>query len=838
MQPHGESGYSVTLHYADGARRTMAVTPRQSVLDAAEAQAVPIVNECQSGICGTCIGRCTSGRYQLGRTEGLSDLDRQEGRVLTCQMRLLSDCEIELDYPVDANAAALTVGEAVVAGIDLVSAEAAVLRLDVRPLEGALHYQPGQFAQLQVPTTGAWRSYSYASAGAADGELQFLVRLLPTGAMSDYLRHHARSGDRLKIRGSKGTFHLRPLVRPVIMVAGGTGLSAILAMLQQAVEEGCPHPISVCYGVARHSDLCKLDELHELGARLQRGRIHVTVAEPSPHWPGRVGLVTDLLDDLNTAGALHDGNVDVYACGPSPMVEAVRRWLPAHGLHQAGLFYEKFVASGGGTFVAEQRLNQRELDIAGLARQGRGTAVVIGGSIAGMPAAKVLLQTFDRVVVLEQDAGHARAEARPGAAQAWHLHHLLIGGQRILESIFPGITDDMVRAGAFKVDTAHQYRIMLAGSWKKVFECGLEIVCAGRPLLEWCIRRRLDGEANVDYRYDSRVVDLAYDAKRNRILGVAVASGDELEVIPAAFVVDASGKNSQVPELLERLGIGAPEVEHDYLNASYSTMQHRVPADQQWHDKVMVICYAHRPDQEHYAAQYYTDASRRTLSTSLVAYNCDRPPRNEREFLEFAKLMPSDVIREAILDLEPCSPVYNFRYPSMLRRRYEDLRDLPGGLVAVGDAYCSADPVSGAGMTKAMLELNALRSLLQTHDPTSATLVRAYYRRARKVADRIWFVVREQNLRYAWIRDVERKRPFYFWALVWYIDRVLELLHDDPGVYRQWLAVTHFVASPASLARPHIAVKAIGKWLAARLTAKPTLIERNFGERRRSQPRP
>jgi NAD(P)H-flavin reductase/2-polyprenyl-6-methoxyphenol hydroxylase-like FAD-dependent oxidoreductase/ferredoxin len=838
MNSDAETAFSVTLRYADGALRTMEVAARQSVLDAAEAQAVPIVNECQSGICGTCIGHCTSGRYQLGRTEGLSELERQEGKVLTCQMRPLSDCEVELDYPVDANAAALAVGEAVVAGIDLVSPGTAVLRLDARSLQETLRYRPGQFAQLQVPGTDAWRNYSYASARPADGELEFLVRLLPAGAMSDYLRRRARPGDRVRIRGSKGSFHLRPLVRPLIMVAGGTGLSAILAMLEQAEEEACPHPIRVCYGVSRRADLCKVDELRDLAAGLADCRIDVIVSEPSSQWKGGVGLVTDLLDDLLAAGELHGGDIDVYACGPAPMIDAVRNWLPAHGLHQAGLFYEKFVASGGGTFIPEGRLCQDDLDFASLARRGRNTAVVIGGSIAGIPAAKVLAQRFSSVIVLEQDGAHSRSEARPGAAQAWHLHHLLIGGQRILESIFPGITDDMVKAGAFKVDTAHQYRIMLAGSWKKVFKCGLEIVCAGRPLLEWCLRRRLDGEERIDYRYDSRVVDLVYDAQRNRILGAAVANGDELEVIPAAFIVDASGKNSQVPELLERVGVGAPEVEHDYLYASYSTMQHRVPADKQWHDKVMVICYAHRPDQEHYAAQYYTDASRRTLSTSLVAYNCDRPPRNEREFLEFAKLMPSGVIRDAIMDLEPCSPVYNFRYPSMLRRRYEDRRDLPCGLVAVGDAYCSADPVSGAGMTKAMLELDALRTLLQKHDPASARLVRAYYRRASKVADRIWFVVREQNLRYAWIRDVERKRPFYFWALVWYIDRVLELLHDDPAVYHQWLAVTHFVAAPVSLASPRIAIRAIGKWLAAKLTAKPTLIERNFGERRRSQPRP
>ena len=106
----------------------------------------------------------------------------------------------------------------------------------------------------------------------------------------------------------------------------------------------------------------------------------------------------------------------------------------------------------------------------------------------------------------------------------------------------------------------------------------------------------------------------------------------------------------------------------------------------------MVICYAQRPQQQHYAAQYFTDSTRTILSTSLVGYNCYRPPRNAEEFREFARLMPSHAIGSELDGLEPCSPVYNFRYPEMRRYRYESMRTLPVGLVAVGDAYCSADP--------------------------------------------------------------------------------------------------------------------------------------------------
>ncbi len=314
--------------------------------------------------------------------------------------------------------------------------------------------------------------------------------------------------------------------------------------------------------------------------------------------------------------------------------------------------------------------------------------------------------------MLEKDGRHSRREGRPGAAQGWHLHHLLTAGQIELERIFPGIVDDMVREGAFKVDMAAQYRIRLGGTWKKPGTSDIQIVCAGRPLLEWCVRRRLDDEPRISFRYESEVADLVYDRDSNTVIGVAVDRDGELEVVPAEFVVDASGKNTRIPEFLDRIGIGAPEVEQDIINCFYSTMQHRVPPERQWQDKVMVICYAYRPYEDTYAAQYYTDSSRTILSTSLVAYNCYSPPRTAQEFREFADLMPSPVVGENIDGLEPASPIYNFRYPNMLRLRYEKKRNLPRALLAVGDAYTSADPVSGLGMTLALKEVREMQLLL------------------------------------------------------------------------------------------------------------------------------
>ncbi len=803
----------------------------ETVLEAAESQGVPIVHECLSGICGTCVARCTSGQYVIRTSVGLSGQEKSQRRILACQTRLSSDCVIELDYPLGSNSAQLVSGEVSLERIERLSPHAALVVLDVSRLPAPLDFKPGQFAQLRVPGTDQWRSYSFAHAPRSGNEVEFLVRMLPDGVMSDYLRQRAKPGDRLGFRASRGSFFLRSASRPVLLIAGGTGLSAILAIAEQLVRNGATQPIRIAYGVTTEEDLVLLPRLEQLAANHAALRWECVVLRPSPQWRGRVGVATDLLSKRDLA----DGRADVYACGPPAMVDAVRTWLNANGLAGVSLYYEKFVPSGTrlASRAAPAAAAALSASVASAAREkGRGTAVVIGGSIAGMAAAKVLAAHCDRVIVLEKDRDHGRTDGRPGAAQGWHLHHLLMAGQRALDSMFPGIIDDMVAAGALRVDMGEQYRIMLAGSWKKAGRSGIEIVCAGRPLLEWCVRRRLDRESRVEYRYESEATDLVFDAASRSVVGVVVERDGARDLVPAAIVIDAAGKNSPVPEMLQRLGVGSPEVEEDCLNCFYSTMQHRVPPERIWKDKVMVICYAQRPQQRHYAAQYYTDSSRTTLSTSLVGYDCHKPPRNAEEFREFARLMPALAIGNELEGLEPCSPVYNFRYPEMRRLRYERMPSLPAGLVAVGDALCSADPVSGAGMTKALLEVAELRSLLRDHRVNDRELVRAYYARAKRIADRIWSVIREQNLRYPWILDVRRKRTFYFRLHTWYVDRLFELIHDDAETYRRYLEVTHFVQPPSSLMSPRVIARVLSRWARTRLAREETLIERNFGNGR------
>ena len=108
---------------------------------------------------------------------------------------------------------------------------------------------------------------------------------------------------------------------------------------------------------------------------------------------------------------------------------------------------------------------------------------------------------------------------------------------------------------------------------------------------------------------------------------------------------------------------------------------------------------------------------------------------------------------------------------------------------------------------------------------------RRYYRKISRMADTAWFVIREQNLRFEWIKDVDRKRPFYFSALTWYMDRVIELVHDDLDTYREFLAVVHLVKPPSALMMPKVAGRVLGKWARTRLSGRKTLIAGNYENR-------
>jgi benzoate/toluate 1,2-dioxygenase reductase subunit len=333
--------FRIALNFEDGATRFIDCNDGEKVLDAAFRHKINLPMDCSDGVCGTCKCRCEQGEYELGDDyidDALTADEAAERLVLTCQMLVSSDCVIAVPVPSGVCKVAPMEHHGEVAGVELVSDSTILLKLRPDHPEG-LGFLPGQYVNLQVPGTDQHRAYSFSSKPGA-AEASFLIRNLPGGVMSRFLAEQAKPGTRMRLVGPNGSFFLRAVDRPVVMLAGGTGLAPILSMLEVLADEGTDQPIHLIYGVTRDGDLVELDRIEALAARLPTMSWSACVADPES---GKAlkGYVTEHLADAH----LNAGDCDIYLCGPPPMVEAVRLFLRDKGVTPRHFHYEKFAPS-------------------------------------------------------------------------------------------------------------------------------------------------------------------------------------------------------------------------------------------------------------------------------------------------------------------------------------------------------------------------------------------------------------------------------------------------------------------------------------------------------------
>jgi benzoate/toluate 1,2-dioxygenase reductase subunit len=329
------STYTIALNFEDGVTRVIQCDDDEKVTDAAFRQKINLPMDCRDGVCGTCKCFAEKGEYELEfyMDESMSDEEAEQGYVLTCQMIPESDCVLRVPA---SSALCKTAPEAVegeVLGVDRLSETSFGLRVK---LAKPIAFLPGQYVNVTVPGTDLHRSYSFSSAPGTD-EATFLIRNLPGGVMSSYLGERAQAGDAVTLTGPMGAFYLRPVERPQLWLAGGSGLAPFLSMLEQVAEQGADHPITLYYAVTRAADLVELERVRELADRIGNVTvITILAAEEEAH--DRKGFVTDHV----TADDLNAGDADVYLCGPPPMVDAVRAHFAKLGVQPANFYFEKF----------------------------------------------------------------------------------------------------------------------------------------------------------------------------------------------------------------------------------------------------------------------------------------------------------------------------------------------------------------------------------------------------------------------------------------------------------------------------------------------------------------
>lgn len=336
--------HNVTLVFEDGRSASIQADEGETVYLAALKNRIRLETDCREGACATCKALCTQGEYWLKEyvEEALSEEEAARREVLACQMHVTSDAVIE--FPYESGLAIKSGPETrpcVVAEVEQVSL--AVYRLVVEPGDGKpIAFLPGQYVHLCVPGTSEQRSYSFANQPEDTDRLVFYLKIIEQGIMSEYISGRAKPGDEMTITGPYGHFYLRAPERPILMVAGGTGLAPMLSMLDNLVASGdTGQSIHLLYGANTVDELFALGQLGAYPDRGVRLRTEFCIVEGSGGWDGPTGHVTKLLRHELVNG----GDADAYLCGPPPMIDAATVWLRANGLDDRRIHAEKFLPS-------------------------------------------------------------------------------------------------------------------------------------------------------------------------------------------------------------------------------------------------------------------------------------------------------------------------------------------------------------------------------------------------------------------------------------------------------------------------------------------------------------
>lgn len=340
--------HQVALSFEDGVTRFISCRDDQTVADASYRQRINIPLDCRDGACGTCKALCESGTYDGGTyiDDALPADEAAAGYVLPCSMRPRSDLVLQIASSSKVAKTAAATFEGTLVELHRLSPTTVAFGVEI-PNREDLAFLPGQYVNVAVPGTDVTRSYSFSNA-PHEQRLTFLVKLTPGGAMSTYLAERAAVGDAITFTGPHGSFFLRETERPVLLLAGGTGLAPVLSMLRTLRAAGSPRKAHLVYGVSSDADLVELDTLRAVAADLPGFTWDHCVADPASTAANK-GPERAYVTSLIRPEHLYDGDVAVYLCGPPPMVESVRKHVAAEGIEPFGFYYEKFALAAPAT---------------------------------------------------------------------------------------------------------------------------------------------------------------------------------------------------------------------------------------------------------------------------------------------------------------------------------------------------------------------------------------------------------------------------------------------------------------------------------------------------------
>jgi|FaiFalDrversion3_1042247.scaffolds.fasta_scaffold00025_11 NAD(P)H-flavin reductase/ferredoxin len=305
----------------------------ETILRAGLKAGVRLPYSCNSGLCSSCKGFLIEGDVQLRFCSpfALTQSEREEGFILCCQAVPQSDCVVEIEELPLTRGELLPVCEYTteLVGVEPLTHDMSIFRFLIRDGK-EIRFRAGQYALLTVPGTAQKRAYSMSNSPSQADRFEFVIKRIPNGLATTYLFEKARLGELFQIEGPYGFAYLREEdPRDILCIAGGSGISPILAIVRRALELRMDQDrrIHIYYGGRTPRDIFHTEELEQWERERPNFRFIPAISHPAEgdleHWAGEVGLITDVV-----AKHLHDyDDLKVYMAGPTPMTKAALKVL-------------------------------------------------------------------------------------------------------------------------------------------------------------------------------------------------------------------------------------------------------------------------------------------------------------------------------------------------------------------------------------------------------------------------------------------------------------------------------------------------------------------------------
>lgn len=424
--------------------------------------------------------------------------------------------------------------------------------------------------------------------------------------------------------------------------------------------------------------------------------------------------------------------------------------------------------------------------------------MVLGASMAGLLAARVLTETYRKVTVIDRDMLPGIGVHRRGVPHGRHLHAVQPRGREVLEELFPGFTAGAVQAGAQTGDGLGTLRLILSGHRLRQVDIGRLGLFVSRPFLEGLVRGRVRALPGVTFVEGTDIVDLMTTSDQRRVTGATVHGPDgQPQQIMAGLVVDATGRGSRTPVWLQERGYQRPTEDRVDIGLGYATRTLRLRPGATGHDKFIGV--GATPNNPRMGGLGAVEHGRHILTLGGILG--DYPPTDPAGFDAFTTSLALPDITEALVGAELLDDPVGFRFPASVRHRYERLREFPDGLLVIGDAVSSFNPVYGQGMTVAANQAMALRRLLaRTTEPSP----RQYFRLIAKTVDPPWDIAVGADLAFP---DVLGTRTVKIRLVNTYMPRLHAAAAHDATLSAAFARVLGLIDRPEGLLRPDRALR-------------------------------